>query len=444
MVRVKNIMKSFTWLFIISIFLSDHAINGQIHRYGASRKRNTTLLADDNSSLPKSHLHGLRETWMYAIPSAALVGLSGIFPLLVIPLEAVPKLKDQATSRKFNILLCFAVGGLIGDVFLHLLPEAWAHQNNDPHYHTKIGLWAIFGIVFFMLCEKIFPEGEDEANDDEEAEAKLNEINGDSHSSKGNDVCVDKQTNGLIPNGNGPHQTNGSATKRKGKLTSNGTKQHHPINEKNGHSQSNGHSNGHTNGYSNGHTNGYSNGHTNGYTNGHTNGHTNGNHHLADGNHQPAVQNKKQQIKTSGYLNLLANVVDNFTHGLAVAGGYALGVNVGICTTAAILLHEVPHEVGDFAILLKSGFTRWQAAVAQMITATGGLFGVVFGIIAEDASNSTVWILPFTSGGFIYVSLVTIVPDLQKETDPIESVKQVLALLFGVAVMAGVTILFGH
>ncbi|EDV20766.1 uncharacterized protein TRIADDRAFT_50931 [Trichoplax adhaerens] len=256
---------------------------------------------------------------MYAIPSAALVGLSGIFPLLVIPLEAVPKLKDQATSRKFNILLCFAVGGLIGDVFLHLLPEAWAHQNNDPHYHTKIGLWAIFGIVFFMLCEKIFPEGEDEANDDEEAEAK-----------------------------------------------------------------------------------------------------------------------------TSGYLNLLANVVDNFTHGLAVAGGYALGVNVGICTTAAILLHEVPHEVGDFAILLKSGFTRWQAAVAQMITATGGLFGVVFGIIAEDASNSTVWILPFTSGGFIYVSLVTIVPDLQKETDPIESVKQVLALLFGVAVMAGVTILFGH
>jgi len=59
--------------------------------------------------------------------------------------------------------------------------------------------------------------------------------------------------------------------------------------------------------------------------------------------------------QVTGYLNLLANSIDNFTHGLAVAGSFLVSTRVGILTTAAILLHEIPHEVADFAILLRAG-----------------------------------------------------------------------------------------
>ena len=90
-------------------------------------------------------------------------------------------------------------------------------------------------------------------------------------------------------------------------------------------------------------------------------------------------ESKAPSIAISGYLNLLANVVDNFTHGLAIGGSYHISVRLGHVTTLAILLHEVPHEISDFAILLRAGFDRWGAAKAQIFTASGSLFGMLVG-----------------------------------------------------------------
>jgi len=147
------------------------------------------------------------------------------------------------------------------------------------------------------------------------------------------------------------------------------------------------------------------------------------------------AEKPKEKIAVFGYLNLLANCIDNFTHGLAVAGSFVVSNQMGMCTTLAILLHEIPHEIGDFAILLKSGFKRWDAAVGQMVTASGGLVGAIFGILAEGAGDTTAWVLPLTSGGFIYIAMGTIVPDLLKEQNPRESVKQVLAIMAGIGTM---------
>jgi zinc transporter 13 len=83
----------------------------------------------------------------------------------------------------------------------------------------------------------------------------------------------------------------------------------------------------------------------------------------------------------AGYLNLIANSVDNFTHGLAIGGSFLVSFRLGFLTTFAILVHEIPHEIGDFAILLRSGFNRWDAAKAQLITATGGIFGAFVAVI---------------------------------------------------------------
>ena len=69
---------------------------------------------------------------------------------------------------------------------------------------------------------------------------------------------------------------------------------------------------------------------------------------------------EKENKKIVGYLNLLANCTDNLLHGLAVGTSFLSSFRLGVTTTAAILLHEIPHEFGDFAILLKSGFDRWK------------------------------------------------------------------------------------
>lgn len=84
----------------------------------------------------------------------------------------------------------------------------------------------------------------------------------------------------------------------------------------------------------------------------------------------------------------MANSFDNFTHGLAVGGGFLVSFPHGVLTTLAILFHEIPHEVGDFAILLRSGFSRWDAALAQIATASAGIVGAVTAVALSGATSA--------------------------------------------------------
>ncbi|XP_014667550.1 PREDICTED: zinc transporter ZIP13-like [Priapulus caudatus] len=116
------------------------------------------------------HRWGKSEAWVCSLCASVLVGLCGIFPLLIIPLEAGPSLKHGAGAAKLKLLLSFAVGGLLGDVFLHLLPEAWGHVGTDANGHVTIGLWVITGILSFILMEKIFAQ---DTNEDDHTDQKL-------------------------------------------------------------------------------------------------------------------------------------------------------------------------------------------------------------------------------------------------------------------------------
>lgn len=83
----------------------------------------------------------------------------------------------------------------------------------------------------------------------------------------------------------------------------------------------------------------------------------------------------------------MANGFDNFTHGLAVAASFIISPKIGILTTAAILFHEIPHEIGDFAILLRSGFNPWSAAKAQLYTAMVGLMGAILTLSVDSVKT---------------------------------------------------------
>jgi zinc transporter 7 len=150
--------------------------------------------------------------------------------------------------------------------------------------------------------------------------------------------------------------------------------------------------------------------------------------------------NEKQiirDIKITGYLNLAADVAHNLTDGLAIGASFLSGRSFGIMTTITILLHEIPHEIGDFAILLQSGCSRTKAMRLQLITVVGAFAGTCISLFAEgygDAASS--WILPFTAGGFIYIATVSVIPELLRKTSLWQSVKEVLALVLGVLMMA--------
>ena len=85
--------------------------------------------------------------WLGALMGTVLVGLSGLVPMLIIPLEAGQNLKSEKGSRSLRLLLSFAVGGLLGDVFLHLFPESYgALRNSGKNTHTAhlvMGLWIL-------------------------------------------------------------------------------------------------------------------------------------------------------------------------------------------------------------------------------------------------------------------------------------------------------------
>ena len=139
----------------------------------------------------------------------------------------------------------------------------------------------------------------------------------------------------------------------------------------------------------------------------------------------------------AAYLNLAADFTHNFTDGLAIGASYLAGHSVGLITTFTILIHEVPHEIGDFAILVQSGYPKHKAMLLQLLTAVGAMAGTVCGLLADEVGTTaaTGWILPFTAGGFIYIATVSVIPELLEDSSLKQSVMEVLALFVGIAMM---------
>lgn len=150
------------------------------------------------------------------------------------------------------------------------------------------------------------------------------------------------------------------------------------------------------------------------------------------------VKEKKEDIKIAGYLNLAADFTHNFTDGLAIGASYIAGQNIGLITTVTIFLHEIPHEIGDFAILVQSGCSRRKAMLLQLLTAFGAVSGTILSIYLRESSDSLVssLILPFTAGGFIYIATVSVIPELLEGSNKFsQSIKEIVALLAGVYMM---------
>ncbi|KAI1757170.1 putative ZIP zinc transporter [Xylaria castorea] len=165
-------------------------------------------------------------------------------------------------------------------------------------------------------------------------------------------------------------------------------------------------------------------------------------------------------VKLGGFLNLIADFTHNITDGLAMSASFYASPTIGATTTVAVFFHEIPHEVGDFALLVQSGFSKRAAMGAQFVTALGALLGTLIGIAVQEFGGNNgvdtdfnsmtggIWgtslsygdlLLPFTAGTFLYVGTVAVIPELL-ETGPNKAVelRKTLVQFAAVALGAGI------
>ncbi|XP_004617731.2 zinc transporter SLC39A7 [Sorex araneus] len=312
--------------------------------------------------------------WAYALGATVLISAAPFFVLFLIPVES----NSPRHRSLLQILLSFASGGLLGDAFLHLIPHALEPHSHQPveqpggHGHSHSGQGPLLSVGLWVLGGIVaFLVVEKFVR-----HVKGGHGHGHSHGSHGHGKhersSKEKQSS------EEEEKEGGGSRKRKG-----------------------------------------------------------GQAVPKDGPVRPQNSEEKKRgsdLRVSGYLNLAADLAHNFTDGLAIGASFRGGRTLGIVTTMTVLLHEVPHEVGDFAILVQSGCSKKQAMRLQLLTALGALAGTACALLTEGGAGPG-WVLPFTAGGFIYVATVSVLPELLREASPLQSLLEVLGILGGVAMM---------
>ena len=141
-------------------------------------------------------------------------------------------------------------------------------------------------------------------------------------------------------------------------------------------------------------------------------------------------------------LNLMGDALHNFVDGLVIAGSYLVSVPVGIATTIAVVMHEVPQEIADFGVLLYSGLSRWKALLFNFLSAAVAIVGAVVGLMFGSQSEAFIaFILPFAAGGFVYIAGSNLIPELHKECGLKDSFWHFVVMVAGIALMWGLLLL---
>ncbi|KAK0267777.1 hypothetical protein LTR35_016067 [Friedmanniomyces endolithicus] len=302
-----------------------------------------------------------------------------------------------------NVMVAFAVGGLLGDTLFHLLPEIFLGEVPEgtvravlvePNKNLLLGVAIMVGFVTFVAMDKglrIATGGAGHSHD-----------HGDAHSN-GSIGDEEPTTSGRAPDGAD------SLRQRKSDTRS-------PTNTA----------------------------------------------IVTD------AKDNKPSIKLSAYLNIIADFTHNITDGLALSSSFYASPTIGATTTLAVFCHEIPHEVGDFALLIQGGMSKKAAMGLQFVTALGAVLGTMIGIAVQEfggnsasaaaeavkgvgnvglAGTSLVWgdlLLPFTAGTFLYVGTVGVIPEIL-ETGPdrwkeLRSMGlQFLAMAAGAGIMLGIS-----
>lgn len=142
------------------------------------------------------------------------------------------------------------------------------------------------------------------------------------------------------------------------------------------------------------------------------------------------------EIHTFGYMNLFGDAVHNFIDGLIIAATFSLDIKLGIVTSFAIALHEIPQEIGDFGVLLYAGFEKRKALVFNFMVALTVILGGIVGYFLSSRLEGFIpYLLPFAAGGFVYIAASDLMPEIRKEESLKKSMASFGVFLIGILIM---------
>src|SRR3990167_4547652 len=158
--------------------------------------------------------------------------------------------------------------------------------------------------------------------------------------------------------------------------------------------------------------------------------------------HHHGEDKDEPNIHPVGKLLLFTDGFHNLIDGIIIGVSFLVSIPVGIATTLAVVLHEIPQEIGDFAVLVHSGFDKKRALWLNFISALCAILGaaIVF-LLGGFAESVSLWFLPIAAGGFIYIAIADLIPELHKTKSAGASFLQILTIIFGVLAMLALTFL---
>ncbi|CAM4589149.1 unnamed protein product [Leuciscus chuanchicus] len=350
--------------------------------------------------------------WVGGFLSITLISLLALVGVVLIPL-----MNRVCFNFLLSFLVALAVGTLSGDAFLHLIPHSLGHHqhsHSEDHHHGEedslrpvwTGLTALSGVYIMFLIEHFLTLGKMYKDKKQKVQKRVDLTTEVLESEKmpslqDNDVkTLDSvETNGGSACGRGVaeeeevmlgaelysdldcenkchshfHDTVGQSDEQH--------HHHHDYHHILHHHHSQNH---HPHTHSHRHTHSYS------------------------------LQHFQQAgVATLAWMVIMGDGLHNFSDGLAIGAAFTEGLSSGLSTSVAVFCHELPHELGDFAVLLKAGMSVRQAILYNLLSALMGYLGMITGIlIGHYAENVAMWIFALTAGLFMYVALVDMVPEM--------------------------------
>ncbi|CAH2007183.1 unnamed protein product [Acanthoscelides obtectus] len=147
-----------------------------------------------------------------------------------------------------------------------------------------------------------------------------------------------------------------------------------------------------------------------------------------------------KDMSSVAWMVIMGDGLHNFTDGMAIGAAFSGGLAGGFSTTVAVFCHELPHELGDFAMLLKAGMTIKQALFYNILSSVLCVFGNIAGLALGNMEDASSWVFAAAAGMFIYIALVDMIPELssahEDEGNLLQCVLHLGGLLLGFGIMA--------
>lgn len=134
---------------------------------------------------------------------------------------------------------------------------------------------------------------------------------------------------------------------------------------------------------------------------------------------------------------LIGDGFHNFVDGILIAAAFSADIQLGIATTTAVIIHEIPQEIGDFMVLLNSGFGKRQALIWNLVSSLASVAGGILGYLLLDTAQGAIpYVLALAAASFIYVAMADLIPGMQRRWDAKAAISQVSLIAAGIAAIA--------